>query len=371
MVNSDDKRNKNQTQEPNFEFSAQGKGDEGDENLMSPIIRTILSTSSVELLHSYLSAIKDRFLKHQLIEILTEQFRENEDNYHGDHADFHNLATEGSRQSCYEFSHLVLNRGLRLYPNHPTLLGDKLQALIALGKPEEAIQLAMQFWDSVSLKIFAKDWRVAVFLKKAVEEIDPTFEQRLPSMSHNNRKDFNTSSQDTSGDMLIKILGETLKIAPDSIKIWHELAHIYLQKGEKNKALTTLEEGLEQNPLSQQIRFTLGQWYLETATQSEHLEPTISKAVEHLMATLLVDYQSQYQSDVNTIAVLLRLAQAMEAKALFDKDDDARFKAESLYEQVANRTEEGDSHFVAYAAQRLMHLRTFSQVSTTFEDTTT
>jgi len=341
----------------------------GDPNPVDFLIQQATKTTSVEHLHDLVTSIDNLLVRQTIFELVTKRLDQKAGVLRGDHADFHNLATEGFRTNASEFSLRRLDEGLKQNRDHPVLVGDKIQALKNLGRPYDAIEMGLKYWRRTQPRKFSFDWRVAVFFKDTVQQIDPSFDDEIPSRYRKLLPPRMVLDQKAVkwGDVVEELLTTVGTHNATHIKIWHELAEVHSARGNHAQTIEVLKNGLATNPFSQQLRFALGQVYL--ARFAEHAigsspGDAIDEAITYLEQALTCDFQDQFQPDVSPLAVMLRLAQAYEARAILKDDEEALRKAQSIYEQL----KEESGHFGSYSSNRLRHIRTYVQLSARLED---
>jgi len=339
-------------------------------------------TSSMEEVHDLIQGARRPLDRREVLEIIVKRLEEDPKCIGGDHADFHNSATEAFRSNLYDFGLKLLEAALVLYPGNPTLVGDKIQALKGIGDVNRAIRETLQFWKTCTgnTKKFASDWRVGAFFKTVVEQVDPSFEDPLPDeLIQYLPQDFaDTTPEVKWADVVEAVLNTVIRENPRHIRSWGELAEVRAARGDLEGAINTLLEGLKFNPFSQQLRFTLGELYLLLAEGPPQVaggsvpkhEDAIDNAIRCLEEGLETDFQRQFQSDVNPFAVILRLAQAYEGKAVSHGDQDALLKAQSIYQEIekAGEAEMPVGHFATYARNRLRLIRTYLLSSVILEE---
>jgi len=279
----------------------------------------------------------------------------------GDHADFHNLATEAFRCSLFELSLDVIDAGLLHCGQNTTLIGDKIQAMLGSGRTHEAIDLGLRYWRDLHPRVFASDWRPATFLRRGVEQIDPSYETQFPeakrSLLPKASAVGNKESKPKWGDVVEEALQAVNRENPSHIKVWHALAEVQHTRGRAADAINTLRGALKANPLSQQLCFALGERFL-TSARDQGAKDKVNEAIHYLSKALQVDYQDGFQHDVAARAIILRLAQAYEAKATIAEDPAAIEKARMLYQQF-EQDEDAEPTFRDYASTRERCLRTY------------
>jgi tetratricopeptide (TPR) repeat protein len=293
--------------------------------------------------------------------------RESDNGLTGDHADFHNLAAEAMRANLSDLGLVVLEMALQFHPGNPVLVGDYVQTLRNLGRTRRAIEVAIDFWLTVAPRKFASDWRVCVFFKDCVEQTDPSFDDVIPvdiAKELKKRRWRQSAATLRWGEVVEAMFRAVVDLNPRHIKVWHGLAEVRQARGDEAGAIAVLEEGLAKNPLSQELRFALGELSLLAAQRDWEAKSDsaaisrVALAIRHLEDCLTTDFQLQFQPDVNVMAVMLRLAQAYEAKGLLTRDEEAIGKAEAIYSQAIG----AEGHFGRYAQVRLRQIGMYHTV---------
>jgi tetratricopeptide (TPR) repeat protein len=215
----------------------------------------------------------------------------------GDYIDFHNAFNEAMRLNDPALALQIVERGLSCFPDDPDLIANKARALCSLGRPFEAKEF-IENWRKQKPAQFARSWRPIVFYKELFDSIELTDE------------DFTN---------LKAAFDEVSKKLPYAVKVWAEYGDLMVKRGDVQAAESIFKQGLGFNPLSQQLNFMLGDLLLKQGKSNE--------AVKYLEKALAIDYQDQYQHDVNQYAVRVRLAQAYEAVGDLEK-------AQLLYKSV-------------------------------------
>lgn len=207
----------------------------------------------------------------------------------GDYADFHNAFSEAMRLKNPQLGLEIVERGLACFPDDPDLIANKVKALYSLGRPLEAKEF-IERWRTDKPQQFIRSWRPVVFYEDLFDGIELTEQDFL-----NLKSAFEEVSQKL----------------PYEIKVWAEYADLMIKHGDIETAESIFKTGLQLNPLSQQLNFMLGDLLLKQGKSTE--------AVKYLEKALSVDYQDQYQHDVNQMAIRARLAQAYEAVENLEK----------------------------------------------------
>lgn len=252
-----------------------------------------------------------RLLSVEQAQSLAEQFRRQDDEFSarealraiitqdlaGDYADFHNAYSEAMRLKDPRLALEIVERGLSFFPEDPDLVADRVRALYSLGCAKEAKEF-IENWRQAKPEQFSRSWRPVVFYEDLFDSLE---------LTQDDFAKLNTAFQDVSSKL------------PHEIKVWAEYADLMTKQGQWNVAEDIFKKGLEFNPHSQQLNFMLGDLLLKQGRNEE--------AVEYLEKSLAMDYQDQYQHDVDQFAVRVRLAQAYEAIGKLDK-------AQLLYRSV-------------------------------------
>lgn len=134
-------------------------------------------------------------------------------------------------------------------------------------------------------------------------------------------------------------LREVTEKRPYEIKPWSAYAQFVSDQGRPKEAEQILLHALELNPISQQLNYVLGELLLKQGRAEE--------ARNDLEKALRIDYQAQYQPDVNQYGVRATLAQAYEACDQLDK-------AQLLYQSIIIAADRDASGTIKdYAKDRL------------------
>lgn len=237
----------------------------------------------------------------------------------GDADDFHNTHAEAMRMEEVALALEIVDLGLRNYPYQYDLMADKAISLRSLGQAAEARQL-LEDWRQRKPEEFTRSWRPAVFYVNTFKSLDltPDAIEAIESM-----------------------LRQVTEKRPYEIKPWSAYAQFVSDQGRPNEAEQILLRALELNPLSQQLNYVLGELLLKQGRAEE--------ARSYLEKALRLDYQPQYQPDVDQYAVRAMLAQAYEACNELDK-------ARLLYESILMATDRDASRTITikgYAKGRL------------------
>jgi tetratricopeptide (TPR) repeat protein len=295
---------------------------QSQQNAQAEIRRMYESLTEVKVLLDKYPWLRDRGLYESVAKIqhlssleeaqsLAEKLRREEDyntarevlkaavdqNLVGDSADFHNAFSEAMRLNAPALALQIVERGLSCFPDDPDLIADKVKALYSLGRPFEAKEF-IENWRKQKPAQFARSWRPIVFYEDLFDSIELTDE------------DFTN---------LKAAFDEVSKKLPYEIKVWAEYGDLMVKRGDVQAAESIFKQGLGFNPLSQQLNLMLGELLLKQGKSDE--------AVKYLEKALAIDYQDQYQHDVNQHAVRVRLAQAYEAVGDLEK-------AQLLYKSV-------------------------------------
>lgn len=337
-------------------------------------LSVLLSNSSAEGLHDLLSQVADPARKMSILQVIGERLTQEPDYIRGSYDDFHNLVMECFRATTYDVALAVLECGLRQCPDNPTLVGDRIQALRSSGKALDAIEAALGFWLRTEPHKFASDWRVAVFFKSSVEQLDPAFSSPIPAtILEQVRPRVGNEPPSKWGELAEMMMRKVLEFSPGHVKIWNELSEVLDAMGEWKRARDLLCHGIAANPGSQQLRYAYATLLLENlrgASEDAEIEKTVDDAIDSLRRASAADYQHQFQPDVSQEAVLLRLAQAWEAKARIGTNTDGSAdlaRARSLYELIVRQGEadkdKKETTLVRYAKGRMMCIDAYAGLS--------
>jgi len=236
-------------------------------------------------------------------------------NLPGEPDDFHNAHTEAMRMEEVQLALDIVEAGLKFFPDHYELVPDKVRVLQSVGKAEEA-RGTIEQWIKNKPHEFTRSWRGAVFYADLFDALEMTEEaaERV--------------------ELALRLAVEKL---PREVKPANALARFYQRLGREEEAIKVFQDALRKNPFSQQLNYNLGEMYLRGGD--------VSNALAYLEKALWLDYQEQYQHDVNQHAVRATLAQAYEAAGELEK-------AELLYRSVVD---EGPAErtIVTYCRNRL------------------
>lgn len=215
----------------------------------------------------------------------------------GDADDFHNAHAQAMRMEEVKVALEIVDLGLRNYPDQYDLMADKAVSLRSLGRATEARQL-LDDWRQRKPEEFIRSWRPAVFYVDTFRalELTPDSIEAIESM-----------------------LRQVTEKRPYDIKPWSAYAQFVSDQGRPEEAEQILLRALELNPLSQQLNYVLGELLLK--------QGRVEEARSYLEKALRLDYQQQYQPDVNQYAIRATLAQAYEA---CDELDKARLLYQSI-----------------------------------------
>jgi len=239
------------------------------------------------------------------------------ENLPGDPDDFHNAHAEAMRMEEVALALEIVDLGLRNFPDQYDLMADKAIVLRSLGRAAEAKQI-LEDWRQRKPEEFTRSWRPAVFYVDTFRALDltPDAVESIESM-----------------------LRQVTEKRPYEIKPWSAYAQFVAEQGRISEAEEILLKALQLNPLSQQLNYVLGELLLK--------QGKAEKARDYLEQAMRVDYQEQYQPDVNQYAVRATLAQAYEACVQLDK-------AQLLYQSIVGASDHDASRTIKdYARNRL------------------
>lgn len=274
----------------------------------------ITQLSSVEQAHSLaveFSIIGDDISAREALQEIVRR------NLPGDADDFHNAHAQAMRMEEVKLALEIVDLGLKNYPDQYDLMADKAISLRSLGMAANARQL-LEDWRQRKPEEFTRSWRPAVFYVDTFRALDLT-----------------PDAIETIESMLRQVTEKR----PYEIKPWSAYAQFVSDQGRPKEAEQILLRALELNPFSQQLNYVLGELLLKQGRAEE--------ARSYLEKALRLDYQPQYQPDVNQYAVRATLAQAYEACNELDK-------ARLLYQSIITATERDASRTIKdYARGRL------------------
>ena len=236
----------------------------------------------------------------------------------GEPDDFHNAHTEAMRMEEVQLALKIVEAGLNFFPDHYELVPDKVRVLQSVGRAQEA-RTTIEEWIEKKPNEFTRSWRGAVFYADLFDALE---------------------MNDDAAGKLEAALRLAVEKLPREVKPVTALARFYLSRGREEEAIKVFEDGLKKNPFSQQLNYNLGELYLRRGD--------VNNAKQYLEKALWVDYQEQYQHDVNQYAVRATLAQAYEAAGDLEK-------AELLYRNVLAEAKADDRNrnLVIYSRNRL------------------
>lgn len=240
----------------------------------------ITQLSSVEQAHSLaveFSIIGDDISAREALQEIVRR------NLPGDADDFHNAHAQAMRMEEVKLALEIVDLGLKNYPDQYDLMADKAISLRSLGMAANARQL-LEDWRQRKPEEFTRSWRPAVFYVDTFRALDLT-----------------PDAIETIESMLRQVTEKR----PYEIKPWSAYAQFVSDQGRPKEAEQILLRALELNPFSQQLNYVLGELLLKQGRAEE--------ARSYLEKALRLDYQPQYQPDVNQYAVRATLAQAYEA----------------------------------------------------------
>ncbi len=238
-------------------------------------------------------------------------------NLPGDANDFHNAYIEAMRMEELTLALEIVELGLRNYPYQFDLMADKASVLQSLGRAAEARAL-LEDWYRQKPEEFARSWRPMVFYTNIFDVLELTSD---------------------AIETIKSMFNQVTKTRPFEIKPWSAYARFLIDQGHIEEAEDILNEALKWNPLSQELNYVLGELLLR--------QGKVKEALTYLQNAFRVDYQPQYQPDVNPYALRATLAQAYEACGELDK-------AELLYRSIVIATGRSATRTIKeYAEKRL------------------
>jgi tetratricopeptide (TPR) repeat protein len=236
-------------------------------------------------------------------------------NLPGEPDDFHNAHTEAMRMEEVQLALDIVEAGLKFFPDHYELVPDKVRVLQSVGRAEEA-RATIEQWIKDKPHEFTRSWRGAVFYANLFDALEMTEE---------------------AAERVERALRLAVERLPREVKPATALARFYQRLGKEEEAIKVFEDALKKNPFSQQLNYNLGEMYLRGGD--------VSRALAYLQQALWLDYQEQYQHDVDQHAVRATLAQAYEAAGELEK-------AELLYRSVVDEGR-AERTIVTYCRNRL------------------
>lgn len=237
----------------------------------------------------------------------------------GDKDDFHNAHAEAMRLKDPTLGLEIAEKGLESFPDDYDLMSDRAIALLSLGSPSKAKEM-LDEWRASKPTQFARGWRPVVFYAKVIEATDLT--------------------EESIADLEDAFVSVTTK-APYEDKVWSAYARFIESVGRFDEAEKVLKDAIKKNPFSQEIHYVFGKFLMNQGRAEE--------AVQQFEQAIRVDFQDQFQPDVNQSAVFAMMAQAYEATGKTEQ-------AKLIYGELRNpRTTIG-----RYAIQRLSALALLS-----------
>lgn len=231
--------------------------------------------------------------------------------------DFHNAAVEATMSDDPRLALRIIERGLEMYPDQFDLVADRARALTVMGRAVEAKESLEAFHRRKPYE-FRRSWRPLLFYIDAVRAGEAT-----PEAIASVREAF------------LGVVAQN----PQQVKTWSAFARFQIEFGQMEDSERTLHDALTHNPFSQELNYVLGELLLRQGRAED--------AVTYLENALRVDYQEQFQHDVNQYAVRGTLGQAYEAAGQFDH-------AKRIYESIASSDDpEAYYHLKRFAANRV------------------
>lgn len=217
----------------------------------------------------------------------------------------------------------ILDMGLERFKNNYDLMADKADILCNLGRPNDAISM-LEEWRIEQPDEFSRGWRPVVFYAKVMQAVDLT-QDRIRHLE--------------------AIFEEVTQHLPREVRPWQSYAQFEIKLGNLEKAENIFRAGLKYCPLSQGIKYDLGDLLLKLGHAEE--------AVKLLEEAWQVDYVEDYQHDVSQYAIRGTLAQAYEALHQSVNGDGFYLdKAAQLYKSIVDG-EDAPGTFSQYAKDRL------------------
>lgn len=284
-------------------------------NLLHDALAKLSDISSVEQAHDLAEQLRptDRESANAALRAIIER------ELPGDKDDFHNAHAEAMRLQNPSLGLAIAEKGLESFPDDFDLMSDRAIALLSLGRPSQA-KAMLDDWRRRKPTQFARGWRPVVFYAKVVESSDLT---------------------ETAISDLVSAFEAVTAKTPYEDKVWSAYARFLQRVGRFGDAENVLTEALAKNPFSQELHFVFGE-YLMCCGRAE-------EAVQQLEQAIRVDFQDQFQADVNPAAVFAMMAQAYEATGNSER-------ARQIYARLRNL----QTTIGRYAAQRLSALALLS-----------
>ena len=235
---------------------------------------------------------------------------------------FHNVHLLPDRMGDPDLALKILDLGLQRFRNNYDLMADKADILITLGRPNDAITM-LESWRIEQTDEFSRGWRPVVFYAKAMQTVDLS-QDRIKHLE--------------------EIFEDVTQHLPREVRPWKSYAQFEVKLGNFEKAEAILRTALEYCPLSQGIRFNLGDLLLKLGDAE--------KAVKLLEEAWQVDYVDDFQHDTDQYALRETLAQAYEALHQTNGNHSYLDKAAQLYKSIVD-CEDIDDTLSQYAKNRL------------------
>ncbi len=201
----------------------------------------------------------------------------------GNKDDFHNAHSEAMRLQSPALALGIVEKGLESFADDYDLMPDRAIALLTLGRPGEA-KIILDDWKKRKPSQFARGWRPVVFYSKVVEATDLS----------------ETAIIDLENAFI-----DVISIAPYEDKVWSAYGGFLRRIGRYDDAEKVLKDSISKNPYSQILHFVYGEFLLVSGRAEA--------AVRELELAIRVDFQDQFQPDVNQAAMFGMMGQAYEA----------------------------------------------------------
>lgn len=167
----------------------------------------------------------------------------------------------------------------------------------------------------------------------AIEAMKSTMELKDPPPSDDYFKLGVYYSQNDQNDMAIETYTTGLELYPDSISLVQNLADAYMQNGQREKSISTIEDLIERDPDNPQYRLALATQLLQASTE-------ISDAIS-------VNYETVYDLDRES-----RNASRSRKEEIGNKVDSLFAVNEDLHENMIDLSDRAEKELLAVAEQR-------------------
>jgi tetratricopeptide (TPR) repeat protein len=167
----------------------------------------------------------------------------------------------------------------------------------------------------------------------AIEAMKSTMELKDPPPADDFFKLGVYYSQNDQNDMAIETYTDGLEMYPDSIVLVQNLADAYMQDGQREKSISTIEDLIERDPENPQYRMALATQLLQASTE-------ISDAIS-------ANYEAIYDLDRES-----RNASRSRKEEIGNEIDSLFAANEDLHENMLDLSDEAEEELLAVAEQR-------------------